>query len=288
MIGIFSKLISESLLSLYPIIVKKINLPIIIQSWSRLFIYAIISFILSDKSFIFKNIFTINGLLLSLINTLHIFFSFQAFKIIDSGLAYSLFYLYPIFILLINYSNLFLPIFLFGFSIFIIFLYKIFVKNEKETFLNGEEKNNIDENNYIKLKGFVYIILAALTEAMIYFFVKKFKTNNYWNVLFIAYLFGAIILTIMNYKEININIMGVDRNNILILLLLNGILGTIGYFLRFYSINKISIILFSILSYFGIIMAYLYGYIFNNEKLTLFKSMITIIIILLNLYIIFK
>jgi drug/metabolite transporter (DMT)-like permease len=287
MIGIIAKLISESLLSLYPIIVKKINLSINIQSWTRLFIYAIISFILSDKSFIFKNIFTINGLLLSLINTLHIFFSFQAFKILDSGLAYSLFYLYPIFILLINYSNLFLPSFFFGFSILILFLYKIFVKNKKENFLNEEEKDDINENNYIKLKGFVYIILAALTEAMIYFYVKKFKTNNYWNILFIAYLFGAIILTIINYKEINLNIRGVERNNILILLLLNGILGSVGYFLRFYSINKISVILFSILSYFGIIMAYLYGYIFNNEKITLFKSIVTIIIVLLNLYIIF-
>jgi hypothetical protein len=124
MIGIVAKLISESLLSLYPIIVKKINLSINIQSWSRLFIYAIISFILSDKSFIFRNIFTINGLFLSLINILHIFFSFEAFKILDSGLAYSLFYLYPIFIIFINYSNLFLPSFLFLFSSIIIVLYK--------------------------------------------------------------------------------------------------------------------------------------------------------------------
>jgi hypothetical protein len=126
MIGIVSKLISESLLSLYPIIVKNINLTINIQSWSRLFIYAIISFILSDKSFILRNIFTINGLLLSLINILHIFFSFEAFKILDSGLAYSLFYLYPIFILLINYSNLFLPSFLFIFILIITLFYKKF------------------------------------------------------------------------------------------------------------------------------------------------------------------
>jgi drug/metabolite transporter (DMT)-like permease len=81
---------------------------------------------------------------------------------------------------------------------------------------------------------------------------------------------------------------GLERVNMLILLLLNGIIGSIGYFLRFYSINKISVLLFSILSYFGIIMAYLYGYIFNNEKFTLQNSIITIIIIFINLYIIFK
>jgi drug/metabolite transporter (DMT)-like permease len=81
---------------------------------------------------------------------------------------------------------------------------------------------------------------------------------------------------------------GLERVNMLILLLLNGIIGSVGYFLRFYSINKISVLLFSILSYFGIITAYLYGYIFNNEKFTLQNSIVTIIIILINLYIIFK
>lgn len=40
---IYSKLISESLLSLYPIFVKKINLPIDIQLWIRLISYVLIS-----------------------------------------------------------------------------------------------------------------------------------------------------------------------------------------------------------------------------------------------------
>jgi drug/metabolite transporter (DMT)-like permease len=284
MLGIISKLISESLLSLYPIIVKNINLPINIQLWSRLFIYTIISFLFSDKSFIFNNIITINGIILAIINTLHVFFSFQAFKILDAGLSYSLFYLYPIFILLINYSNLFLPIFSIIFPIIIFYLYQKFIKNNHNGNVFIEKENNHNgQNNIEKIKGFTYIILAALTEALIYFSVKKFKTQNYWNVLFIASLFGAIFMTIYNYKEIEM-----EKTNMGLLMLLNGLIGTVGYFLRFYSIGKISTLLFSILSYFGIIMAYLYGYIFNDEKLTPLKSTITIIIVLINLFIIIK
>ena len=40
---ILSKLVAESLLSFYSIFVKKINVPIILQIWSRFFTYVLIS-----------------------------------------------------------------------------------------------------------------------------------------------------------------------------------------------------------------------------------------------------
>jgi hypothetical protein len=54
MITILAKLISESLLSLYPIILKKIDVSIIIQIWTRLFSYLIISALFINREFIKK------------------------------------------------------------------------------------------------------------------------------------------------------------------------------------------------------------------------------------------
>lgn len=42
-IPIYSKLVSESLLSLYPVFVKKITLPIDLQLFTRLIAYVVIS-----------------------------------------------------------------------------------------------------------------------------------------------------------------------------------------------------------------------------------------------------
>ena len=71
-IEIISKLVAESLLSLYPTFVKNINLAIGIQLWSRCFAYTIISAIFIDWTFIGKHIFSQNGLLLAFITAVHI------------------------------------------------------------------------------------------------------------------------------------------------------------------------------------------------------------------------
>ena len=63
-IQILSKILSESLLSLYPIFVKYINLPIGIQLWSRFFTYVIVSCLFVNWSFIIKNLFSKYGIIL--------------------------------------------------------------------------------------------------------------------------------------------------------------------------------------------------------------------------------
>lgn len=54
---ILSKIITESLLSLYPIFVKYINLSMGLQMWSRFFTYVLISSFFIDYNFIIKTIF---------------------------------------------------------------------------------------------------------------------------------------------------------------------------------------------------------------------------------------
>ena len=55
--AIFSKLVAEGLLSLYPIFVKNIGLPLSLQVWSRVFSYTAISAFFIDYPFVLQNLF---------------------------------------------------------------------------------------------------------------------------------------------------------------------------------------------------------------------------------------
>ena len=93
---IIFKLISESLLSLYPLFVKKLQLTIMSQIWTRLMIYSFVSLLFINWKIVFNFIFKTDGLLLSLVNLVHIFASYLGFKRLDVSVSYSIFYIYPI------------------------------------------------------------------------------------------------------------------------------------------------------------------------------------------------
>ena len=98
--SIYAKLLSESLLSLYPIFVKKINLPIDLQLWTRLITYVLIALFFINYTWISNNLFTKEALLLGFVNLSHIYFSYEGFINLDSGVSFSIFNIYPLIILL--------------------------------------------------------------------------------------------------------------------------------------------------------------------------------------------
>jgi multidrug transporter EmrE-like cation transporter len=144
------------------------------------------------------------------------------------------------------------------------------------------------------------------------------KINNKWNILFIAYLLPAIILSAILNKNVlpkneknneknneNNNEKNNEKNNnidstnetdknkenkenkenkwnkdVIFLLLGNAIIGALGYYLRFYTIEKLPVVVYSSLSYFGIIMAYFYGWELNKETLDWKKAIGSLLIIL--------
>jgi len=294
-IPIYSKLVSESLLSLYPIFVKKISLPIDLQLWTRLIIYVLISLFFINYSWIVSNIFTSEAIILMFINLIHIYSSYEGFMNLDSGVSFSIFNIYPLLILLFSGVSWKFEYF-YCIGGLVLFIISNFLKNDSE------------KNNSSFSYGFAMMVIAAITEALIYFVIKNIKTDNNWNQLFIAYFFGAILSSVYifktywidkknvykknvnkkeyfntdtksdNSKEFNIGLIGLA-------LIINGLVGTIGYWLRFYSVYRLDPSTYSILSFFGIIMAYIYGIMFNNESLDLFKILGTILIVLSNLLI---
>jgi drug/metabolite transporter (DMT)-like permease len=271
--GIISKLVSESLLSLYPVFVKKIDLSILLQLWTRLITYVLISVFFVNYAFISESLFSKQGLLLSLVNLFHIYSSYEGFNNLDSGVSFSIFNIYPLMILLFSgvmwKSAYFVTIL--GLFMFIL-----------DNYINTKKTNNANFNY-----GLIMLILAAITEAIIFFIIKEIKTDNSWNHLFLSYLWGSVILTIYLLFNKNDCIDTKMSTNIVTAIIINGIIGTIGYYLRFYSIYRLSPDIYAILSFFGIIMAYIYGILFNNEKINIYKIIGTIFIMVSNYYILF-
>ncbi len=291
--AIGGKVISESLLSLYPVFVKNIGLNINIQLWSRLIIYFIISLFLCNITFIKEHLFSFMGLLLGITNLIHIYSSYRGFQLLESGIAYTLFYTYPIIILLLSGKK-------FHWSIILAFIGTILLtyeqlKDKNKKVKNKENTNLMDKKEnieFFKYEGFIMILIAALTEAFIYFQVRSIPTKNNWNHLFIAYFLGALITSIYifffykepleNYQNENINEKKNDNiydllndkdklKRIGIALIINGVIGSLGYFLRFYAATRLEPLIYASLSYIGIFMSFIYGIIFNKESFTFIK-----------------
>ena len=325
---IIYKLISESFLSFYPTLIKNLNIP---QPWplfSRLFIYTLVSLFLINLKFIRENLFTKDGISLGLVTLIHAAASFRAFQIIDGGVAITLGYLYPFFILLLS-GEQFHSSTLFFVIALSLFIYEAEmeaqkknkeIQQKKETFdptvLRTKEDIEDKKKEHFKFEGFLMIFINVITEAFIYFLVKRIKTDNSWNVVFISYLLPLIIImglfiikpnllkfTYMVSKEafepnhIN-NEQSPNKNEsnenttslyyplrvLGISLAVNALIGATGYYLRFLSINHIPTTLYAYLSFFGIITAYIYGYFLSGEPITWIRIIGTLLIVIGNVF----
>lgn len=261
LLPVISKLASESLLSLYPIFVKKIGLAMPLQMWTRLIAYVAISLIFVDWGFIKSNIFSPEALALALVNLSHIYFSYEGFMNLESGVSFAIFNTYPLMILLLSgvgWNNAYL-----------------FVLLALAFFIYGETREG-SQGHTDFVYGLGMIILAALTEAFIFFLIKRVKTTNHWNHVFISYLFGALIMTAYVFNNKDFALSKLQETRVLVATGLNGFIGSVGYFLRFFASYRLDASIYSVLSYFGIIMSYVYGIMFNNESLNIWKILGTI------------
>ena len=305
LIPIAAKLTSESLLSLYPIFVKKIGISMTLQMWTRTIAYVLIAAIFVDWSFLKSAIFSFDSLLLAIVNLSHIFFSYEGFRHLDSGVSFAIFNTYPIMILILassfgtlaksDYSKYLLVLAGLAFFIYGNFAESKEADNKKqvatESFSNegkddgkddGNDKGKVENPHF--LYGLAMILLAAFTEALIYFLVRRVKTENHWNHVFISYFLGAVAMSAYVFYVDGFNVAKVaetlNQSRVGIATALNGFIGSVGYFLRFYASYNLEASMFAILSYFGIIMSYMYGIAFNKELLTLPKVLGTLCVIL--------
>jgi drug/metabolite transporter (DMT)-like permease len=211
-----------------------------------------------------------DGIALAMATIAHVYTSYNGFMALESGTAYTLFYVYPILILLMAGHPLH-PIM----GLLLVGAWLLSRDSKVSKNKTNRERNKDDS------LGYVMIFLAALTEAMIYFLVRRLKTDNHWNHVFLSYLPGAVILTALLSKQIR----EIKLESALSLsLLANGAIGLLGYLLRFFAISRLSPEIYAPLSYFGIVMSHVYGLIFNDDIVTWNKILGTLFIIAPNYY----
>lgn len=261
-IGNLGVITSEVTLSLYPILIKNIPTNFHTQLLSRFLLFTIGAFVFytGQKIHIFKS------LLYGLLTIFHVVVSYLAFSNLSAGTAMSLFYTYPI--MNVVAGILFLgeelsihaiPFLLLGFIGTILISQEI--PNEE---VKGENLLKLPQNLAIWAG-----IFAAFSETLMFLIIRTTKTSNPIDSMLYLYpgaflLFGAYLLVTQQIHTIDTN--PVNWRN---MALFNLIIGFAGYCLRFYSIHSVTTVVFSLLSFIGVISSYAFGKYFVNEEASL-------------------
>lgn len=261
-----SAIYSELVLSLYPILIKLAPTTLLTSTLARFLVFPILALAVGPfKEFmdIWGNSESaIYGFLHGLLNLVHVGTSYISFQELPAGTAVSLFYTYPIMILLSRaiFANESLPP-------YTIFIFTLALVGAYLVATSHYEQSETDEHKTKSLRGIIAAITAAITETFIYFFVRERATKTPFYTLNHLYPGGLLVLLI--YSLFNKPQLDTRRSTWLPMIGFNALLGFTGYLLRFYSIPKLPTLLFAALSYVGIIAAYIWGIIFIGEKPTL-------------------
>lgn len=290
-IGTISLLVSNVLLSSYPILIKIYihNVDIITQLIIRCIVYIFFSIpilILSkDTLNIFAYLIEPKYILISLVNLVHIYSSYKGFEYLSPGVQASVFYTYPIFQVLI--SN-FLIEGKYNYNVY----YNLFgcllglIIMNKELFLIKNIDNKKSNSKTLIIKGLIFVLIASITEAVIGIFYKKQNLKNPFNSLYSLYAPAFIIyLFYVGYyrKDQVKKMLSIDTSILIKVVLFNILIGTIGYTLRLYSLTKISISWFSSLSFTSAVSVFILGWVILGERIKI-EHIIGSIIIFYNIY----
>ena len=203
---------------------------------------------------------------MNIVNIGHIAVSYIAFKLLPTGTAISLFYLYPIFNVIAGTLIFGESISLLSISLIIVaFIGVYLIANDKNS--KKEEEIKKEESSYSI--GVIMGILAALTETLIFVFIRsntKAQASPFYTVSHL-YPFGFAALLLYGIFHTNL----IDTSSIRWAQLIgfNALLGFTGYISRFYAISNIPTIVFSLLSFVGVIGGYLWGILFTDDKPTM-------------------
>jgi drug/metabolite transporter (DMT)-like permease len=96
--------------------------------------------------------------------------------------------------------------------------------------------------------------------------VRRIKTNNHWNHVFLSYFVGFIAFSA--YLLVKGTGLPISEGRMGLAVGLNGFIGSVAYFLRFFAASNLAASIFAPLAYFGMVMSYVYGIVFNQETLS--------------------
>jgi drug/metabolite transporter (DMT)-like permease len=289
MLNEFLVIVSEVTLSLYPTLIKIVPASVVLQTVVRMLVFTVLAFIsavITRVPLSFAQFLTAETPLTGLLNLVHVGSSYVAFDALAGGNAMSLFYVYP-------FLNLIGASVLLGETIPVQSIPWLLV-----AFFGAILVAQPSAANW-SMVGVICALLAAATETGIYLWFKTSKETQEtqetqesqetqpWTKMFQMYgassillLVGCLVLIGLNW--IAPNLFFTSGSGFAQMIAFNSIVGFVGYALRFYLIPNVSTVVFSTLSFFGVISAYLFGWVFSNETPTLLQGLGATAIILAN------
>ena len=260
---------SQIIMSLYPILIKWVPTNLWTQIVSRMLVYGFLAFLIllgRPKELGSVSLAGMAGG--GLLNLAHIATSYKAFSELPAGNAMALFYAYPIWNLLGAY-------FLLGEKIRMDFIPWIVLAIVGMVMILQPDVGSL----LTMEKPFATFcaIMSGITESAIYFFFKLMgKEEGTFKGMFELYggSFSWMLPVIIGssvgafYLPMGFTLPKIEFSwkIWLPMIVFNAFIGFTGYAMRFAAIPMVSTIVFSILSFIGIIAAYFFGYVFENEK----------------------
>jgi drug/metabolite transporter (DMT)-like permease len=267
-------ILSEVVLSSYPLLIKLVDTSIFLQIGLRMFTFSVLAYLCLVLTNIPIRWKFVSAFYIGLLNLVHVASSYFAFKRLAAGNAVALFYTYPIFNIIgasilgepLLYANLlWIGLALIG------------------AIALAKPTGSWD------VLGVSAGLLAALTESGIYLWFKQ-KEKEPWNKM--IHMYGSssimwIIIAIVGsmYGYVQPHMFSISTSGLSAILLFNSIIGFGGTSLRFYMIPKVSTYVFSGLSFIGIVSAYLFGWLGKSEVPTTLQLVGAFAIMISNLFI---
>ncbi len=256
--------LSEIALALYPILIKRVPTDLPTQTLSRLLTFSVLALVLGSPTDVSQTWMTSEGIFrslgLGLITLVHVGVSYFAFETLPAGVAMSLFYFYPI-------LNLIGGVIGFGESISALQALLVLVAFAGVILVSlSITEGETDGKSPYNVKGILAGLGAALTETLMYFAVRTAKVPNPYFATLELYP-GALIPYIGMLLASGSSIDW--RPSVwLPMTLFNTFVGFVGYAMRFWAIPRVSTLLFSLLTFIGVIASFLWGYLFAEETPT--------------------
>jgi len=314
-------LLSEAILSAYPILIKRIDASVFFQTGLRMVVFTVLAATAAAATgspVLAASLWSTESLATGLLNLTHVGTSYTAFEQLPAGNAMALFYLYPVFNLLGAAAVL-------GEDLPLANLPWMAVAFAGAVLLAQPTPKNWT------LVGVICALLAAATETCIYLWFKaapkadatKMKPETAkttkpetsptekpkeafenaepkpsveskpsmdsqpWTKMIQLYgssgvLWALLAIVLGAAGYLAKNTFRMTLGGLGAIALFNALVGFSGYALRFYLIPRVSTMTFSVLSFSGVVSAYGFGWLFQGEVPNLTQLMGAIAIIVAN------
>lgn len=272
---------SEIILSLYPILIKSVSTNLFTQTFARFLVFPILALAAGGIKESSKAWATPkqagHSTAFGAMNLLHIAASYRAFHDLPAGIAMSIFYTYPIWNVIgarIFFGETIPFRLLPFFALAIAGTYLIATSDTSQAAPHKTKTEETDISSSAKTaRGVAAALIAALTETGLFLAVRGSEFGNPFASVQQFYPAGLAFMILAAIGSAWAKGLGsaapalLDLNwrNWIPLIVFNAVLGFTGYTARFFSIPNLPTIIFSILSFVGVMASYVWGSVFAGE-----------------------